>query len=240
MIELHRAGLHRHRSRTATATSAARRPRPPRAGGADARRRPPAAAPAGAEPARLRPARSPASASHADGVVRQPRQRAARAPPGRRHALAPGGSGRTSTRLRGARLGAGPHDRAAEPVVDPLPAIMAVAEVPGGAAGLPELRQPGRPLARRPARPHRRLLPATAGRRSRSRPKLKPGRPRRRPVRGGRLPRARRPRLDLPGEGQERLRPLGGPQGPAELRRPGRAGRGDRRAPVPRRRSSTR
>ncbi|EPJ37361.1 putative Serine/threonine-protein kinase PknG [Streptomyces afghaniensis 772] len=55
-----------------------------------------------------------------------------------------------------------------------------------------------------------------------------------RPVRGGRLPRARRPGLGLPGRRPGGLRPLGGPQGPAGHRRPGRDGRGDLRAALPR------
>ena len=54
------------------------------------------------------------------------------------------------------------------------------------------------------------------------------------------MPRARRPRLDLPGQGPQRQRPVGGAQGTAEHRRRGRAGRCRRRAAVPRRRSSTR
>ena len=73
-----------------------------------------------------------------------------------------------------------------------------------------------------PQGPHAVLLRAQAARRG-------PGRP----VRGARLHRARRPGLDLPGPGPERLGPLGGPQGPAGLRRRRRDGRGRRRAPVP-------
>ena len=66
-------------------------------------------------------------------------------------------------------------------------------------------------------------------------PKLRRRRHRARPVRGGGLPGARRPRLDLPGRGPRGLRPLGGAQGPAGHRRRGRDGGGDLRAPLPRR-----
>ena len=62
-----------------------------------------------------------------------------------------------------------------------------------------------------------------------------PGRPGRRPVRGRRLPRARWPGLDLPGARPQRLGPLGGAQGPAQLRGPGRVRGGDLGAAVPRR-----
>ena len=137
-----------------------------------------------------------------------------------------------SQRLRSARLGAGLTRVPPAPVVD---AAAGDHEEPGGAGGqahLPELRRTGRPVPGRPARAHRGLLR-----------QLRPGvlvhpeaaarRPGGQPVRGGRLPGPRRPRLDLPGPGQERLRPLGGAQGPAEHRRQGRARRSDRRAAVP-------
>ena len=65
-------------------------------------------------------------------------------------------------------------------------------------------------------------------------PKLHPGDLVGRPVRGAGLPRARRARLDLPGPGPQRRRPLGGAQGPARHRRRGRDGRRGRRAAVPR------
>ena len=51
----------------------------------------------------------------------------------------------------------------------------------------------------------------------------------RRAVRGARLPRARRPRLDLPGQGPQPRRPLGGAEGPAQHRRRRRDGGGRRR-----------
>ena len=56
-----------------------------------------------------------------------------------------------------------------------------------------------------------------------------------RPVRGARLPRARRPRLDLPRAGPRGRRPVGGAQGPAGHRRRGRDGRGGGREALPRR-----
>ena len=56
-------------------------------------------------------------------------------------------------------------------------------------------------------------------------------RPGRRPVRSARLYRARRPRLDLPGDRPQRERSLGGTQGSDQLRRCGRDGhRGSRGA----------
>ena len=104
---------------------------------------------------------------------------------------------------------------------------------PGGQADLPDLRRAGRPVPRRPARPGRGLLRQVRQPRTRSPRSCKAGRPGRQPVRGGRLPGPRRPGLDLPGPGPERVRPLGGAQGPAQHRRRGRAGRGHRRAAVP-------
>ena len=65
-------------------------------------------------------------------------------------------------------------------------------------------------------------------------PEAGAGRPGGRAVRGARLPRLRRARLDLPGPGPQCQRPLGGAQGPAEHRRRRRDGRRGRRAPVPR------
>ena len=107
---------------------------------------------------------------------------------------------------------------------------------PAGAGGQPILRQPGLRAARRaragrPAGAHRGFLhqvrhPVLVH------PEAFPRRPRRRPVRGAGLPRARRPRLDLPGDRPQRARPLGGAQGPAEHRRRRRHGRRGRRAPV--------
>ena len=55
-----------------------------------------------------------------------------------------------------------------------------------------------------------------------------------RPVRGGGPSRARRARLGLPRRRPCGVRPLGGPQGSARHRRPGRDGRGDLRAALPR------
>ena len=48
------------------------------------------------------------------------------------------------------------------------------------------------------------------------------------------MPRARRARLDLPGQGPQRQRPLGGAQGPAQHRGRGRDGGRRRRGAVPR------
>ena len=64
-------------------------------------------------------------------------------------------------------------------------------------------------------------------------PKLRAGGAGGRPVRGARLPRPRRPRLDLPGPGPQRERPLGGAQGPAQHRRRGRDGGRRGRGAVP-------
>ena len=65
-------------------------------------------------------------------------------------------------------------------------------------------------------------------------PKLQGRRPGRRPVRGRRRARPRRPGLDLPRPRPQRVRPLGGAQGPAQHRRRRRPRRRDRRAAVPR------
>ena len=54
-------------------------------------------------------------------------------------------------------------------------------------------------------------------------------------VRSPGMHRARRPRLDLSGDRPQREQPLGGAQGPAELRRRRGHGRGRRRGPRPRR-----
>ena len=82
-------------------------------------------------------------------------------------------------------------------------------------AVLRRVRRAGRPQPRRRARAHRGLLPRVRARRSRSPPSWRPGDARRRPVRGRRLPRPRRPRLDLPRPRPQGLRPLGRAQGPA-------------------------
>ena len=67
------------------------------------------------------------------------------------------------------------------------------------------------------------------------RPQAVPRRPRRRAVRGAGLHRARRTRLDLPGHRPQRAQPLGGAQGPGQLRRRRRHGRRRRRSSGPRR-----
>ena len=93
--------------------------------------------------------------------------------------------GTSSTRLRGARLGAGLTSIPAVPAVDAAQAILKNPMVPEDRRNCPVLRGAGRALPRRPARAHRGVLPQVphpvllraqaAGRR-----------PRRRAVRGGR------------------------------------------------------
>jgi hypothetical protein len=95
------------------------------------------------------------------------------------------------------------------------------------------LRRPGGPQPRRPPRAYRGLLHQVRA------PVLllAQAAPRRRGARAvprGGLPGTRRPRLDLPRRGPARVRPLGGAQGPAGHRRPGRHGRRDLRAALPR------
>ena len=113
-----------------------------------------------------------------------------------------------------------------------------------GAGGQPVLRQPRLQQARRawtgrPARTRRGLLhPVRHAILLRS--QAFPRRPRRRPVRGAGLHRARRTRLDLPGDRPQRAQPLGGAQGPAELQRRRRDGRRRRRGHHALARSSTR
>ena len=162
-----------------------------------------------------------------------PRRRSAPRAPAPAAARSPGGSARR--RPGCAALGSVPGLTS----IPPVPAVDAAEGGPeepdgaGGPAHLPVVRVAGRALPRRPARAHRGLLPelpqpvllhaqAEGGRRGR------------RPVRGRRRHRPRRPRLDLRRPRPQRLRPLGGAQGPAELRRPRRPRRGHRRAAVPR------
>ena len=138
-----------------------------------------------------------------------------------------------SQRLRSARLGAGLTRVPPAPEID---ASQGDHEEPGGPRGqahLPELRRTRSAGPATGSRAAPRASAPSAATPFSFTPKLQAGRPRGEPVRGGRLPRPRRARLDLPGPGPERVRPLGRAQGPAQLRRPGRAGRGDRRAAVP-------
>ena len=133
-----------------------------------------AAPAAAAGPRRVRPGAGSPASGRADGVVRQPRQRAARLGPLRRHPLDPAARDDVHPAARRPAR-AGHHHRALG--AGRRPALGGHGR-PGGAGGpavLPELRQPGRALARRPAGPHRGLLPATAARRSRSPPSCKPG-----------------------------------------------------------------
>ena len=74
---------------------------------------------------------------------------------------------------------------------------------------------------------------ASAATRSRSSPSCAPGDLVGRAVRGGGLPRPRRSRLDLPGQGPQGGRPLGGAEGPAQHRRRATPCRGARRAALP-------
>ena len=122
---------------------------------------------------------------------------------------------------------------------------------PAGAVPRPGQRHPRRPAGTgeppllRELRAARRARPGRPGRADRGllpqlrhpvlvQPEAGAGRPGGGPVRGARLPRLRRARLDLPGQGPQRQRPLGGAQGPAEYRRRRRHGGRGRRAPVPR------
>ena len=121
----------------------------------------------------------------------------------------PGGCSSGSQRLRSARLGAGltrvppaPGDRRG-------PGDHEESGGAGGQAQLPELRRPvGRSRDGQPGRTEG-FCPKCGNPFSFT-PKLQAGRPGRQPVRGGRLPGPRRSRLDLPGPGPQRVRPLGG------------------------------
>ena len=108
----------------------------------------------------------PSTVSRASNRAR--RSTAARVRPGgrQRRPASPAGSAPRSTRLRGARLGAGLTTVPPIPAIDAAKAIMKNPAGPGGQAGLPELRRRGRPLPRRPARAHRGLLRASAATRS--------------------------------------------------------------------------
>ena len=139
----------------------------------------------------------------------------------------------SSQRLRSARLGAGLTTIPPIPLVDAAKVVMKNPEVAEDKRNCAKCGSPvGRSKDGRPG-PYRGLLPDV-------RPgvllhaQAAPRRPGRAAVRGGRLPRPRRPRLDLPRPRQERLRPLGRAQGPAQLRRRRRARRRDRRAALPR------
>ena len=130
-------------------------------------------------------------------------------------------------------LGAGLVDVPTVPYRDPSAAIMArirrssrtgasaraaASRSAAGATAPPGARRGLLPQVRRAV-----LLHAEARR----------GRRRRRPVRGRRVPRARRDGLDLPGARSQRVRPLGRAQGPAQHRRRRRDGGRARRAALP-------
>ena len=173
-----------------------RRRRPP---GSATRPRPPPAPPTGWRPPR---SARPGPGGGGTGVTRR--------------------VGTSSTRLRGARLGAGLTTVPADPRGRRGQGDPEGPAGPRGQAGLPVLRRrrSGAPATASPG------APRASARKCRNpfsfTPKLQAGDLVGRPVRGGRLPRPRRPRLDLPRPRPQRLRPLGGAQGPAQLRRPRR------------------
>ena len=102
----------------------------------------------------------------------------------------------------------------------------------GGQALLQQLRSARGPGTGRASRPGRRILPELRHP-VLVQPQAGPRRTGRRPVRGARLPRPRRARLDLPGQGPQRQRPVGRAERPAEHRRRRRHGGRRRRAAVP-------
>ena len=196
----------------------------------------PAAPPATPTPSA--PAALPASRARRRRC-RGPATGSPRSPSGRRAGVA--GSTKTRrVRSESQRLASGParrrsDDDPAGSAIDAGKALMKDPVVPEDKrfCSTP-LRTPGRARQGRQPGPDDRVLrevpPGVL-----LRPEAQARRPGRWPVRGGRLPGPRRPRLDLPRPRPERLEPLGGPQGPAQLWRPGRAGRGHLRAAVPRR-----
>ena len=122
------------------------------------------------------------------------------------------------------------------PKGDPVAAILTDPQVPEGQPVLRQLRmqQARRTRPRRTTRAHRGLLhPVRHAILVCSQAFSR--RPRRRAVRSAGMHRARRPRLDLPGDRPQRAQPLGGAQGSGELRRRRRDGRRRRRSPRPRR-----
>ena len=146
----------------------------------------------------------------------RPRSRSSAARPRRRHA----------GRSRAARLGwfAAASGRASStcptvPYRDPSSAIMQDPQVVEARRFCARCGEPVGRGARRRARALRRGSAPSAARRSPSPPSSQAG-----DVVAGQyevvgLPRPRRPGLDLPGARPQRLRPLGGAQGPAQLRR---------------------
>ena len=138
-----------------------------------------------------------------------------------------------SQRLRSARLGGGITTVRPAPEIDAAKALLTNPSVPESKRYCPKCGEPvGRGRDGKPGRSTgfcaKCRLPLLV------RPEAAGRRPRRRAVRGGRVPRPRRSRLDLPRPRQERLRPLGRAQGPAQLGRPRRPRRGHRRAALPR------
>ena len=206
-------------SSTATATSAARRPAP-----RQPTRRPCSRAPS------TRPPRPPGPSASS----RRPSARSARSA-----RVRPTASARRRSGCRSARLGAGLTTIPPIPLVDAAKVVMKNPEVAEDKRTCAKCGSPvGRSKDGRPGRTEG-FCP-TCGQEFSFTPQAAPRRPGRGAVRGRGLPRPRRPRLDLPRPRQERLGPLGRPQGPAELRRRRRPRRRDRRAALPGRRSSTR
>ena len=149
------------------------------------------------------------------------------------------GSRRTSGRSARGRLGAGLVEIPPVPYRDPASAVLADPQVPESRRFCANCEQPVGRGRDGPGATGARAGVAegfcrNCGTRFSFTPKLEPGDLVGGPVRGARVPRARRARLDLPGQGPQRERPLGGAQGPAQHRGRRRHGSGGRRAPVPR------
>ncbi len=168
-----------------------------------------------------------------DAIGRSPTQINGTAAPGRAATARSAPSRGTMTVAQG-RLGAGMVDIPPVPARDPETAVMTdptVAEHRRFCArcdepvGRSRDGQPGRTEGFCASLRSAVLVPRLA----RSR------RPRRRPVRGRRLPRPRRTGLDLPGTRPLRVRALGRPEGAPRPQRRARHGRRPGRAPLPRR-----
>ncbi len=215
------------RSSTATATSAARRPRP--------RWPAPARRPASASV----PTRTAGAGAGTSSTLTRASSRLDSAALGSSRATA-SGSRQTrrvhsgSARLRSARLGPGSPGSRRLPTIDAAQALMANPEVPEDKRDLPQLRHAGRALPGRPARAGRRAsapgaaTPLLVHAQAASPATWSAGQY----EVAGCLAHGGLGWIYLARDTQ-RLRPLGGAQGPAELRRPRRARRRHRRAAVP-------
>ena len=199
----------------------------------------PAAAGAAAEPSAPRPWRSacPAGVGETPSTASRASNRLASTALGSARAAAGGSKitrrvGTSSTRLRGARLGAGLTSIPPVPAVDAGLAIMKNPMVPEERRDCPTCGAPvGRSRDGQPGRTEG-FCPKCRTPYSFT-PKLKAG-----DLVGGQYEVAGALAhgglgLDLRRARPQRVRPLGRAQGPAELRRPGRPRRSDRRAPVP-------